>query len=65
MVIRKRARKLAWQPRPSANELAPSALTVADNCQQRAFVVGAETTYDPAIHDLSKTSCELYIDGEF
>ncbi len=41
------------------------ALTAADNGQQRAFVVGAETTYDPAIHDLSKTSCELYIDGEF
>jgi len=41
------------------------ALSAADNGQQRAFVVGDETAYDPAIHDLSKTSCELYVDGEF
>ena len=42
-----------------------SALTAADNGQQRAFVVGDETAFDPAIHDLSKASMDLYVDGEF
>lgn len=36
----------------------------ADNGQQRAFVVGPETPYDPAAHDLGKTSVEVFIDGE-
>lgn len=36
----------------------------ADNGQQRAFVVGEETPYDPARHDLGKASVEVFIDGE-
>jgi 2-keto-4-pentenoate hydratase len=40
-------------------------LSGVDNGQQRAFVVGAETAYDPSIHDLSKASVDLYVDGEF
>lgn len=35
----------------------------ADNGQQRAFVVGAETPFDPARHDLGKTTVEIFIDG--
>ncbi len=40
-------------------------MSTADNGQQRAFVVGDETDFDPAIHDLSKASVELYVDGQF
>ena len=36
----------------------------ADNGQQRAFVMGDETPFDPAAHDLGKTSVEVFIDGE-
>jgi 2-keto-4-pentenoate hydratase len=35
----------------------------ADNGQQRAFVVGEETEFDPARHDLGTTSVEIFIDG--
>lgn len=42
-----------------------SALSAADNGQQRAFVVGEETKFDPAIHDLAKASVDLYVNGEF
>jgi 2-keto-4-pentenoate hydratase len=37
----------------------------ADNGQQRAFVVGPETPFDPAVHDLGRTTVEVYIDGVF
>jgi 2-keto-4-pentenoate hydratase len=37
---------------------------IADNGQQHAFVVGDETPYDPALHDLGKTTVEVFIDGE-
>lgn len=37
---------------------------LADNGQQRAFVVGDETKFDPARHDLAKASVEVFIDGE-
>jgi len=37
---------------------------IADNGQQHAFVVGDETRYDPAIHDLGKTTVEIFIDGK-
>ncbi|MAF48553.1 MAG: hypothetical protein QGH73_02150 [Rhodospirillales bacterium] len=40
-------------------------LSAADNGQQRAFVVGDETPFDAAIHDLSKASVEVYADGAF
>ena len=40
-------------------------LSAADNGQQKALVVGEETSYDPDIHDLAKVSCDLYVDGEF
>ena len=40
-------------------------LSGADNGQQRAFVLGAETRYDSAIHDLAKASVDLYVDDEF
>jgi len=36
---------------------------IADNGQQRAFVVGAETRYDPEIHDLAAATVEIFIDG--
>jgi len=36
---------------------------IADNGQQFAFVTGAEVPYDPAKHDLGKTTLDLYIDG--
>lgn len=36
---------------------------LADNGQQRAFVVGAETRYDPAIHDLAGATVQVFIDG--
>jgi len=50
--------------RPPPGQNTP-ALSAADNGQQKAFVVGEETAYDPAVHDLGTASCELYIDGEF
>ncbi|MHA1537061.1 MAG: 2-keto-4-pentenoate hydratase [Alphaproteobacteria bacterium] len=37
---------------------------LADNGQQRAFVVGEESEFDPARHDLGQTSVEVFIDGE-
>lgn len=37
----------------------------ADNGQQRAFVVGPETAFDPAVHDLGKATVEIFVDGEF
>jgi 2-keto-4-pentenoate hydratase len=37
----------------------------ADNGQQRAYVVGAETPFDPAAHDLGKATVEIFVDGEF
>lgn len=40
-------------------------LSAADNGQQRAFVVGEETRFDPKIHDLAKVGVDLYVDGEF
>jgi len=39
-------------------------LSTADNGQQRAFVVGPETAFDPRVHDLSKTSVAVFINGE-
>lgn len=42
-----------------------SELSAADNGQQRAFIVGEETQYDPSIHDLARASVDLYVDGEF
>lgn len=36
---------------------------VADNGQQRAFVVGDEIPFDPSRHDLGKASVEVFIDG--
>jgi 2-keto-4-pentenoate hydratase len=48
---------------PPGNGTPP--LSAADNGQQKAFVVGEETVYDPAIHDLATTSCDLYVNGEF
>jgi len=36
---------------------------IADNGQQFAFVVGDETPYDPAAHDLGATTVEVLIDG--
>lgn len=36
----------------------------ADNGQQRAFVVGAETPFDPAVHDLGKATVEVFVDGD-
>jgi 2-keto-4-pentenoate hydratase len=36
---------------------------IADNGQQYAFVVGEETAYDPAVHDLGRTTVEVFIDG--
>ena len=50
--------------RPPPGHSTP-ALSTADNGQQKAFIVGEEVVYDPAIHDLAKASCELYVDGEF
>jgi len=50
--------------RPPEGQGTP-ALSAADNGQQRAFVVGEKTAYDPATHDLSKVSCDLYVNGEF
>ncbi|MCY4551199.1 MAG: fumarylacetoacetate hydrolase family protein [Defluviicoccus sp.] len=50
--------------RPPPGQGTP-ALSTADNGQQRAFVVGDETPYDPALHDLSRTSVDLYVDGAF
>ncbi len=40
-------------------------LSAADNGQQRAFVVGEETPFVPARHDLGKAWVDLYVDGEF
>ena len=37
---------------------------LADNGQQRAFVVGDAIKFDPARHDLGNTSVEVFIDGE-
>jgi len=36
---------------------------IADNGQQYAFVTGPEVAFDPAIHDLAKTSLDVYVDG--
>lgn len=36
----------------------------ADNGQQRAYVVGAETPFDPAVHDLGAATVEVFVDGE-
>jgi len=36
---------------------------IADNGQQFAFVTGPEVPFDPKIHDLGKTSVEIYLDG--
>ena len=38
---------------------------IADNGQQYAFVTGLDVPFDPAKHDLGKTSVEVYIDGAF
>lgn len=40
-------------------------LSGADNGQQRSFIVGQETAYDASIHDLGKTSVDIYVDGAF
>jgi len=37
---------------------------IADNGQQYAYVVGEETAYDPAVHDLGNASVEIFVDGE-
>jgi len=37
---------------------------IADNGQQYAYVVGDETPYDPAVHDLGKASVEIFVDGK-
>ena len=34
-----------------------------DNGEKRAFMVGEEKEYAPAINDLDKVSCEVYVDG--
>ena len=44
------------------NTLPGMNLMIADNGQQRAFVVGAETAYDPKAHDLGMASVEIFID---
>ena len=36
---------------------------IADNAQQRAFVVGEEVPYDPAIHDLGAATVDVRVDG--
>jgi len=36
---------------------------LADNGQQKAFIVGPETKFDPAKHDLAAASVEVYVDG--
>jgi 2-keto-4-pentenoate hydratase len=36
---------------------------IADNGQQYAYVVGEETPYDPAVHDLGRTTVEVLVDG--
>lgn len=46
------------------NALAGFNTMLADNGQQRAFVVGNETSFDPARHDLAKASVEVFVDGE-
>lgn len=50
------------RPPPGQNT---SALSAADNGQQKAFVVGEEVSFNPAKHDLAKASVDLYVDGEF
>ncbi len=40
-------------------------LSLADNCQQRAFVVGAATTPLPSARDLSAATVEIYVNGRF
>lgn len=39
-------------------------LGAADNGQQRAFVVGEATRFDPDAHDLAAASVEVFVDGE-
>ncbi len=36
---------------------------IADNVQQRAFVVGEDVPYDPAIHDLGAAMVDVRVDG--
>ncbi|MGE0736509.1 MAG: 2-keto-4-pentenoate hydratase [Alphaproteobacteria bacterium] len=38
---------------------------LADNGQQRAFIVGKEIKFDPEIHDLASASVEVFVDGVF
>lgn len=37
---------------------------IADNAQQRAFVVGEEVRYDPTIHDLGAATVDVVVDGQ-
>jgi len=50
--------------RPPPGQATPG-LSGADNGQQRAFVVGEETPFDPAIHNLAEAALDLYVDGKF
>ena len=36
---------------------------IADNVQQRAFVVGEDVRYDPAVHDLGAAMVDVMVDG--
>jgi 2-keto-4-pentenoate hydratase len=40
-------------------------LSLADNCQQRAFVTGPPTTPLPETADLSAAAVEVYLNGRF
>ncbi len=37
---------------------------IADNAQQRAYVVGEEVPYDPAAHDLGAATVDILVDGQ-
>jgi 2-keto-4-pentenoate hydratase len=47
------------------NSLAGFNVMIADNGQQRAFVVGDKTRFDPARHDLGRAHVQVFVDGQF
>ena len=47
------------------NSLSGFNVMIADNGQQRAFVVGEKTRFDPARHDLGRAHVQVFVDGQF